>query len=834
MRFVFLTLLALLASASFSVAQGGIDAVRKRDGLLQVVDQQSQPVNNVGVQIDMTRRAFPFGVEVSEALLTDAAYREFVRRQAPLWWDWAVFGNESKWYSNEAQQGNVNFLVADAMFDLLDSWGFLVRGHSLFWAVPDFVQQWVKDLTYPAALQAAVDQRLDDAVLHFKDKFVHWDVNNEMVHGTFFQDRLGVGIRAYMHNRTKTLDPNVLTCVNDYNVISGGYSTQAFKDLVLQLESDGAQIDLLGVQCHMGVSDDAASITARLDSVAELGYPIWVTEWDVVAADPTVRADKLEEFYRAAFAHPAVEGILMWGFWAGEHWRGADAALVDLDWTVNEAGLRYDALMQEWWTNLVGATDSNGEFNFNGFHGNYQITLTPSGGSAEVHTIQLSNGSGAASYTLTLGTGAPEDTSAPTPNPMTWDVLPVAVGKEAITMAATTGVDPSGVEYYFANITDPTHDSGWLDTSYYNDLGITPGLTYAYQVIARDRSLDLNLGAWSGTAFATAYPPDNNILVNPGFEYGTPQGWERFGSSTILVQSNVVQAGNYACFVANRAATWNGVRQDLQGKMVNGGSYSTSVWVRLDNSSSDQVKMTIKQVDGAGTQYFNVGSATASNTGWTQLTGSFDLDVTGTLDILFIYVAGLPTEVDFYVDVAEVIHTGYWNGTHAPALSVLSESQVTPISARLNGRLDDAGAPSATLYAYWGTSDGGTTPVGWEHTATLGAYVPGDFFCDLNSLSPNQSYAYRFRAVSVGGDVWTSPASTVTAGDNTLIWVDFSHDGFEAGSQAEPCSTLTLAATWVATGGEVRLVGPQSTPETLLIDRAMRLVATGGTVSVGR
>ena len=31
------------------------------------------------------------------------------------------------------------------------------------------------------------------------------------------------------------------------------------------------------------------------------------------------------------YGHPAVEGILMWGFWAGAHWRGADAALVDLD-----------------------------------------------------------------------------------------------------------------------------------------------------------------------------------------------------------------------------------------------------------------------------------------------------------------------------------------------------------------------------------------------------------------------------------------------------------------------------------------------------------------------
>ena len=28
-------------------------------------------------------------------------------------------------------------------------------------------------------------------------------------------------------------------------------------------------------------------------------------------------------------SHPAVEGVLFWGFWEGRHWRGSDAALVN-------------------------------------------------------------------------------------------------------------------------------------------------------------------------------------------------------------------------------------------------------------------------------------------------------------------------------------------------------------------------------------------------------------------------------------------------------------------------------------------------------------------------
>ena len=33
----------------------------------------------------------------------------------------------------------------------------------------------------------------------------------------------------------------------------------------------------------------------------------------------TLRANQMETFYREAFSNPNVQGILMWGFWAGSH-----------------------------------------------------------------------------------------------------------------------------------------------------------------------------------------------------------------------------------------------------------------------------------------------------------------------------------------------------------------------------------------------------------------------------------------------------------------------------------------------------------------------------------
>ncbi len=95
------------------------------------------------------------------------------------------------------------------------------------------------------------------------------------------------------------------------------------------------------------------------------------------------------------------------------------------------------------------------------------------------------------------------DTTAPTPNPMTWASVPAATGISAITMTATTATDASGVEYYFACTAGGGHDSGWQDGTSYTDTGLTNNTTYSYRVIARDKSAGQNETAWSAEASAT-------------------------------------------------------------------------------------------------------------------------------------------------------------------------------------------------------------------------------------------------------------------------------------------------------------------------------------------
>jgi hypothetical protein len=127
----------------------------------------------------------------------------------------------------------------------------------------------------------------------------------------------------------------------------------------------------------------------RLDIMAQFGLPIWITEFDVVQEDEFRRAEEVEEFFRMAFSHPAVEGIMLWGFWAGAHWKGPNAALVDEDWTVNAAGEMFQALLAEWTTDTSARTSGAGVAAERVFHGDYEIEVTTRGGARYTTTTSL-------------------------------------------------------------------------------------------------------------------------------------------------------------------------------------------------------------------------------------------------------------------------------------------------------------------------------------------------------------------------------------------------------------------------------------------------------------
>ncbi len=372
-----------------------IAQIRQRDVRVRVVDEQGKSVSGLSVHIRQTRQTFPFGAAVGPSLLRDQRYADFFKTH----FNWAVFGNESKWYSNERVQNQEDYRVADAMLTWCENNKVPVRGHCIFWEPEKWQPRWLRNLSGDP-LRQAVEKRLTNAVTHFRGRFVHWDVNNEMLHGTFFKDRLGETIWPWMFKRVHELDPDVKLFVNDFNVLSVGkdfekVETDEYVTSIRRLLDQGTPIHGIGIQGHVWKEDILATpgvVKERLDKVATLGLPIWITEFDVADDNETSCAEKLDLVYRTAYSHPAVEGIIMWVFWSGGSWRGPNAGLARRDWTLNEAGKRYEALMKEWSTQTSGKTDQDGVFSFRGFHGDYEATVTRADGTKTDVSFSIEKG----------------------------------------------------------------------------------------------------------------------------------------------------------------------------------------------------------------------------------------------------------------------------------------------------------------------------------------------------------------------------------------------------------------------------------------------------------
>jgi endo-1,4-beta-xylanase len=382
-------------------ANARIEQYRKRDASITVVNPSGYPVKDVNVQINQIKHRFAFGSCINYRVLSDANYANFFKNH----YEWAVMENESKWYYNEPTQGNVTYTTADNIYNWCTANGITMRGHCIYWEAEGVVQDWIKSLSYapfptPSDLLTAVENRMDSAVNHFKGKFVHWDVDNEMLHNSFYRDRLGETIHYWMFQAAHEIDPNCKLFVNDYSVVSGG-DTEAYKAEIQDLLDHNAPVQAIGAQCHFSGAISPYTVYIKIDSLAQMGLPIWITEFDFQQADVNVRADGLEALYRTAFSHPSVEGILGWGFWENSFWK-ENCFIVDANWVLNEAGRRYESLINEWTTNDANTTNRAGDVNFRGFHGTYEITLTVAGAPPEVKTIQLEPGQTPAEFTLTM------------------------------------------------------------------------------------------------------------------------------------------------------------------------------------------------------------------------------------------------------------------------------------------------------------------------------------------------------------------------------------------------------------------------------------------------
>ncbi|MCC5828479.1 MAG: endo-1,4-beta-xylanase [Phycisphaeraceae bacterium] len=373
-----------------------IEHYRKGDFVLTLRGADGRPLpRGTEVTLNQTRSHFPFGTAIASDFdvdnETERRYRDFIVKH----FNTIVDENHMKWYSIEPERGQRTFRRADGYVRFAQENNLGLRGHTLFWAKERFVarQPWLLELE-GEELRQAMEDHLRITMNHFKGKVTAWDVNNEMLTGHWFKDKLGEEIRIWMHKRAHELDPDVPLFVNEYSILGNPAKTREYIELIHWLKENGAPVHGIGIQehaCERIVTDPDPEETReermrmhRLTPMElweslevlsnEFDLPIHLTETSARHADPEVRAEGLEALFRMSFAHPRVEAILLWGFWGNRHWLGQEAGLVDRDFNLTAAGERItQMLLEEWRTRKTVTVGDRGQVRFRGFFGAYDI-----------------------------------------------------------------------------------------------------------------------------------------------------------------------------------------------------------------------------------------------------------------------------------------------------------------------------------------------------------------------------------------------------------------------------------------------------------------------------
>ncbi len=373
-------------------ADAGIEKHRKGRLVLEVEDASGAPAPEVQVRASLVRHAFPFGCALSSGLAHEGwseRDRRMYTRLFPDLFNHAVHENALKWHVVNRRGPVSDFGDADRILSWCEARSIPMRGHCLFWASRRCIPRFASALD-DEDLRGAIFRRIEEVLERYGGRITDFDMNNEMIHNDWFAKRLGEGIRVEMFRKAHEVAPDTPMYVNDFAILSGAHLDR-YVEHIRGLMEAGAPVGGIGCQGHFGApGPDPRVVRMALDRLASFGLPIKITEFDIDSADEEEQAKRLEAFYRVCFGHPAVQGILMWGYWAGAHWRPR-GALFRRDWSPKPAAEAYLHLVhQTWRTLLEGSTDEGGRFEGQAFFGTYRVTLRAPGRDAAVQEIVFS------------------------------------------------------------------------------------------------------------------------------------------------------------------------------------------------------------------------------------------------------------------------------------------------------------------------------------------------------------------------------------------------------------------------------------------------------------
>jgi endo-1,4-beta-xylanase len=362
-------------------AANNIEALRKGNFGIQVLDASGKPTPGAELHAKLYRHDFGFGAALRLPRLFDKKYSNELRAQyleicqqqfhkfTPV--------NAFKWKHFEKHEPYI-----ESFLGWSESISVPVRGHCLYWPsfrrVPKDIQKYRGNEKKFAKVLLAHGKRM---AKKYGGPVTEWDVLNEPFKDNEFMEILGKDVVIDWFKAVEKSNPKVVRYINDYGILTKNTKRHRdfYFDYIQWLLSENAPVQGIGFQSHIpqGVKPTApVKILSIMDRFQTLGLPLQVTEFDFEHEDEDFQARYTHDFLTAVFSHPGMVGLVNWTPYefALNSVSKPAAALYDRNLRRKPNGdVWHELVNKAWSTDTKLVADKEGMVYFRGFKGLYHI-----------------------------------------------------------------------------------------------------------------------------------------------------------------------------------------------------------------------------------------------------------------------------------------------------------------------------------------------------------------------------------------------------------------------------------------------------------------------------
>ncbi len=362
-------------------AANNIEALRKGNFGIQVLDASGKPTPGAELHAKLYRHDFGFGAALRLPRLFDKKYSNELRAQyleicqqqfhkfTPV--------NAFKWKHFEKHEPYI-----ESFLGWSESISVPVRGHCLYWPsfrrVPKDIQKYRGNEKKFAKVLLAHGKRM---AKKYGGPVTEWDVLNEPFKDNEFMEILGKDVVIDWFKAVEKSNPKVVRYINDYGILTKNTKRHRdfYFDYIQWLLSENAPVQGIGFQSHIpqGVKPTApVKMLSIMDRFQTLGLPLQVTEFDFEHEDEDFQARYTHDFLTAVFSHPGMVGLVNWTPYefALNSVSKPAAALYDRNLRRKPNGdVWHELVNKAWSTDTKLVADKEGMVYFRGFKGLYHI-----------------------------------------------------------------------------------------------------------------------------------------------------------------------------------------------------------------------------------------------------------------------------------------------------------------------------------------------------------------------------------------------------------------------------------------------------------------------------